>query len=325
MSVAPIHAASAPNPGTGKSFWYDVAAGIAYGDRCPVIFAGKRTEELEKKLNGILLRGTSLFNLDNLNIPLEGDLICQVATQPLLDLRRLNSSDIYRTPNSALLGACGNNMAVHDDLNRRVVMASMDAKVERPELRRFRADPFATVLKDRGKYIAAVLTIVRGYLTDRMGVEVTPLAGFGQYTHLVREPLVWLGRADPARTMDALHAADPVRNQLNSVMVAWEAAVGLNKPITAAAVINKIGLPPLPQRRDHQGLSNGEWQALLINIRRRWAELGAALNATMEHGGKITAAALGYWLRHYKDRTANGRKFVSKQGHAGVTQWSLTG
>jgi putative DNA primase/helicase len=325
MSVVPIHGATSPTPGTGKSFLYDIAAAIIYGDRCPVIFAGKGAEELEKKLNGMLLRGTSLFNLDNLNIPLEGDLTCQVATQPLLNLRRLGKSDIFRTPNSALLGACGNNMVVHDDLNRRVVMAWMDAQVERPELRRFNADPFATVLKDRGRYIAAVLTIVRGYLADPMGVEVAPLAGFDQYTHLVREPLVWLGRADPARTMDALHAADPVVNELSSVMAAWEAAVGLNKSITAAAIINNIEQPPLPQRKDHQNLSNDQWHALLTDVRARWAEFGAALNATTEHGGKITAAALGYWLRRYSNRIANGRKFVSRSGHGGVMQWSLAG
>ncbi|HET7881185.1 MAG TPA: PriCT-2 domain-containing protein, partial [Acetobacteraceae bacterium] len=61
MGVAPIHGATSPTPGTGKSFLYDIAAAIIYGDRCPVIFAGKGSEELEKKLNGMLLRGTSLF------------------------------------------------------------------------------------------------------------------------------------------------------------------------------------------------------------------------------------------------------------------------
>ena len=44
---------------------------------------------------------------------------------------------MFLTPNSALVGACGNNLAVHNDLNRRVLMADMDAKMERPELRDF--------------------------------------------------------------------------------------------------------------------------------------------------------------------------------------------
>ena len=92
MIVAPIHAASAPAAGTGKSYLYDIAGAIAYGDRCPVVFAGKGPEELEKKLNGILLRGTSLFNLDNLNTPLEGDLLCQASERPLLDLRKLGKA-----------------------------------------------------------------------------------------------------------------------------------------------------------------------------------------------------------------------------------------
>jgi putative DNA primase/helicase len=214
-------------------------------------------------------------------------------------------------------------MAVHDDLNRRVVMAWMDAQLERPELRLFNADPFATVLKDRGKYIAAVLTVVRGYLADPTGIDVTPLAGFDQYTHLVREPLVWLGRADPARTMDALHAADPVINELTAVMAAWEGTIGLNKPITAATIVSSIEEPPMPQRKDHQSLSNDQWHAQQTDIRARWRELNEALNAITEHGGKITAAALGYWLRRNSKRIVNGRKFVSRPGHGGVMQWCL--
>ena len=48
MIVAPVHAARSPAAGTGKSYWYDVAAAIVYGDRCPVVFAGKSREELER-------------------------------------------------------------------------------------------------------------------------------------------------------------------------------------------------------------------------------------------------------------------------------------
>ena len=89
----------------------------------------------------------TLFSIDNLNMPLEGDLICQIATQPLLDLRRLGRSDMYRTPNSALAGVTGNNMVVMEDVTRRVVMASMITKWSGPELRQFKANPFVTVMR----------------------------------------------------------------------------------------------------------------------------------------------------------------------------------
>ena len=120
-----------------------------------MVFAGKGPEELEKKLNGILLRGTSLFNLDNLNTPLEGDLPCQLRNGPCW-ICSIGKSDTFRTPNSALVGATANNLVVHDDLNRRTLLCSMDRNVERPELHDFKgANPVQTVLKDRGKYIAA--------------------------------------------------------------------------------------------------------------------------------------------------------------------------
>jgi hypothetical protein len=106
-------------------------------------------------------------------------------------------------------------------------------------------------------------------------------------------------------------------------MAAWERTVGRNKPITAATIISNIEQPPLPLRQAHPNLSNDQWHALLTDIRTRWAELGAALNATTERGSKITAAALGYWLRRNSNRIVNGRKFVSRPGHGGVMQWWL--
>jgi putative DNA primase/helicase len=325
MIVAPIHAASSPAAGTGKSYLYDIGGAIVYGDRCPVVFAGKSPKELEKKLNGILLRGTGLFNVDNLNVPLEGDLLCQAAERPLLDLRRLGKSDMLITPNSALVGACGNNLIVYNDLNRRVVMANMDANVERPEQRDFKgSNPFETILKERGKYIAAVLTIVRAYLCDPMGVTVTPLASYDDYTRFVREPLVWLGRADPARTMDALAAADPVVNELHSVMSAWETAIGTNKEITAAEIVRNIENPPLPKRADHNNLSNDQWHRLCKGIKDRWRKLGDALNATgTQRSGSTTPRQLAAWLGASRGRIADRKRFTSRTVHGGGLAWRL--
>jgi putative DNA primase/helicase len=49
------------------------------------------------------------------------------------------------------------------DLCLRVITATLNPGVEQPELREFRGDPVATVMADRGKYIAAALTVCRAY------------------------------------------------------------------------------------------------------------------------------------------------------------------
>ena len=57
----------------------------------------------------------------------------------------------------------GNNLKLVKDLIRRVLLCSLDFLVERPELRDFAFDPVERVLADRGKYVAAIITIIRAY------------------------------------------------------------------------------------------------------------------------------------------------------------------
>ena len=326
MDVAPIHGATAPRRGTGKSFLYDIAGAIVYGGRCPVIYAGNSNEELEKKLNGLLLQGATLFSIDNLNIPLEGDLICQIATQPTLDLRRLGRSDMYRTPNSALAGVTGNNMVVIEDVTRRVVMASMDAEVERPEKRAFKGNPFQRVLKDRGRYLAAILTIVRGYLAGGKA-EVSPLGSFDDYSRFVRGPLVWLGQTDPAATMETLHEADPALATLRSVMAAWEAAIGLGTAKTATEVIEMAQNPsrefeasPANETPAEKTAREGRDKARVVAR----VALGEALAGISKNGVKPTPQELGHWLRHNAGGIADGRRFTGEMDSGRkIKTWSL--
>jgi hypothetical protein len=63
MSAAPLHASSAPAAGTGKSFIWDVSAGIAVGDAMPIISVGGGLEELEKRLNTEILKGLTIFSI----------------------------------------------------------------------------------------------------------------------------------------------------------------------------------------------------------------------------------------------------------------------
>lgn len=43
---------------------------------------------------------------------------------------------------------------------------------------------------------------------------------------MVRKPLVWLGEADPVATRAKVKAADPVREKLLPLLLAWRAAYG---------------------------------------------------------------------------------------------------
>src|SRR5205823_15068075 len=95
--------------------------------------------------------------------------------------------------------ANGNNVGAEGDLTRRTLVSHIDPAVERPELRRFDFDPIARVLQDRGSYIAAALTLARGYRVSGAEIKCSPIASYGRWSRTVREPLIWLGKEDPVK------------------------------------------------------------------------------------------------------------------------------
>jgi hypothetical protein len=94
------------------------------------------------------------------------------------------------------------------------------------------------VLADRGRYIAAALTITRAYLIAGCPGLLPPLASFDGWSRAVRSPLVWLDYTDPVETMEAARADDPSRANLRALFAAWRNVIGLNKPKTVGEIRN---------------------------------------------------------------------------------------
>lgn len=239
MQCVPLHAFTAPEAGSGKSYAIDVASCIGTGEVAPVIAAGRTEEETEKRLAAELLTGQPIISIDNLNGDLFGDFLCQAIERPIIKPRILGRSETRRIDNTVTMFGNGNNFRLTGDLCRRVILCSLDANMERPELRQFRNDPVAMVLTDRGRYVAAVLTIVRAYLAEGCPNQCRPLASFVDWSRLVRSPLVWLGQDDPVNTMETARAEDPTRSALAEFVAAWRTVIGINKPITAGAMKKK--------------------------------------------------------------------------------------
>ena len=94
--------------------------------------------------------------------------------------------------------------------------------MEQPELRQFKFDPVARVLADRGKYIAAALTICRAYMVAGKPNPAPKLASFEGWSDTVRSALIWLGKEDPVKSMETARAEDPERIELSDMLEAWE-------------------------------------------------------------------------------------------------------
>jgi putative DNA primase/helicase len=308
MSVVPLHAFSAPVAGTGKSFLVDLASAIATGRICPVAAAGENPDETEKRLIGLLLASFPVISLDNLSAPLGGDVLCQAVERPMVRLRPLGSSEMIEIENRATCYATGNALVATQDMTRRTLRANLDAEMERPETRTFKFDPVELVFADRGKYVAACLTIVRAYLLSGEPQDFTPLQSFTAWDRTVRGALIWLGKADPASTIEATRDDDPTLIPLRNLLTAWFAYYG-DKEKSIAEVIKDI------ECIDPNG-THGD----------RLMDLRAALAAVAgTRGGTIESDRLRYWLREKKKVITLGMKFITADTivHGGGAKWKV--
>jgi putative DNA primase/helicase len=309
MQVAPLHTATSPEARTGKSYIFDLMAAIATGDKAPVIAAAQDENETEKRLDAALLKGQPIIAIDNLNGDLGGTRLCQAVERPLLQLRILGFTENRDIINTVCVFGNGNNMRLIGDITPRTVQVSLDAKMERPELRNFNGDPFATILADRGRYIAAILTIARAYLAAGCP-ELRPLASFAEWTKLVRCPLIWLGRTDPWETNEKVRSDDPTRNELRAVMAAWRDLVGLNIEMTAGD-LKDHALSSIPGNTD--------------------LKFHKAITAVAPMRGRpneVDALRFGRWLSRNKDRVVNFIEAEYKisgsvDGHTKQMKWCL--
>ena len=312
MPVAPLFAIRATTAGTGKSYLVDLASAISTGRACPVISAGSNSEEMEKRLGGLLLEGFPIASIDNVNGELGGDLLCQAVERPLVRVRRLGVSDITEIESRATMFATGNSLRVRGDMVRRTLMCSLDANMERPELRTFSFDPVGRVLEERGRYVAAALTIVRAFLLSG-DKPLPPLASFDGWSDTVRSALVWLGFADPCATMEKARDEDPELDEIREVMSAWWGVMGEDAhPVRDVADI-------ADKRHDAFGGGGGDYAH---------PELRDVLLRVAGERGIISTRRLGYWLRGRDGRivTVEGKqlRFV-KAGTAldSVVRWAL--
>jgi putative DNA primase/helicase len=297
MAAAPMHLVTAPQAGTGKSYLADVASMIATGERIAVVAVAPNPEETEKRLVGCALSGFPVIGLDNCREVLEGDFLCQLTERPLMQLRALGKSDKIRVANTFTVFANGNNAAVADDLVRRTICCGLDANMEDPECRTFTGNPVKTVQEDRGKYVAAVLTIARAYLAAGKPNLPHPLLSYEEWSDNVRAPLMWLGFDDPVETMATARADDPRRQQRSMVFRAWFDELRDSKYM-AGELIKQA------QDRDYQTR-----ELLHPRINAAFCEI-AQTQKDKSPIGQIEPRRLGRWLSKNANTIADGLKLT---------------
>src|SRR5262249_23289607 len=162
----------------------------------------------------------------------------QLLTSSVVCPRPLGKSESPRIANLFTVFLNGNGISVRGDLTRRVLLSTIDPRMEHPEERIFKKNPIAEIRADRGRYVAAALTVVRGYVAAGSPNPPRPLASFVEWSNTVRGALIWLGRADPVATMETVRAEDPARRAHVALLHAWldNIGEGPGNAVTAAQV-----------------------------------------------------------------------------------------
>jgi hypothetical protein len=297
MHSAPAHTFTAPAPGTGKSKLVDIASSIATGREAGVIAQAESEEEMEKRIGALLLEGRSIVAIDNCTHPLQGNFLCMMLTQRTVNVRVLGQSKQTTVDTNVFVCATGNNLAISGDMTRRTIVSRLDAKTENPELRKFDFDPVERAKQKRVELVAAALTIMLAFKAAGSPQQAAPLGSFEDWSSTVRDALIWLGRADPVKTMEYARATDTKLDDLASLLALWRAKIGPLVRVTCRQLIDRAAADD---------------------------ELSDALVAVAgQRGSAISTRRLGKWLAQNAKRICNGMCVERCGLESGIALWQL--
>jgi hypothetical protein len=161
LRSAPLFVMTAPKMASGKTLLATLAAYIATGRPPPMLSQADDAESERKRLLALLLEGSPVAVIDNVERPIQSDALCSILTEPTFKDRVLGESRTVSVPTTTTWIATGNNVVVAGDLTSRTLVCRLDPLCERPEERRFEVNLHEDVPHRRGELVAAALTIVR--------------------------------------------------------------------------------------------------------------------------------------------------------------------
>jgi hypothetical protein len=301
LASAPMFHARAHMVGSGKSYLCELITAFATPQRATPTTFPADDEECRKLLLAELLRAPAVIEFDNLT----GDLVahkslCTALTSEHMSGRILGVSKTATVSTRALFLSSGNNVGPVQDMTRRCITIRLDPGCEVPAARSFRRpDLVREVLRERGRYVAAALTIVRAWIVaGRPKADCRAMAGYGDWSDLCRQPLLWLGLADATESVFEAMAEDPDRETLGRLLTGWQAAFGR----TAAMVRDAVRVSAFGDEH---------------------AELREVLRDIADERGEINRRRLGWWIRRHAGRIVDGRRFVRASGNRSAEAWQV--
>jgi len=308
FEVAPLFFFHKPEAGTGASYLTKIIATVSLGREAVPLNASEDKKELPKELSAAAYEAKPILNLNNLTFDLESALLSQMITERFVDIRPFgkNTETVRCDCRGMTVLANGNNVRVVGELVRRAMTCRMDAKMERPETRQYKLDPIAMIQRERGKYLAAIFTMVRAYMNYDGKLQYEKINGLEGWSRFVQQPLIYLGEADPARSQEDARARDPERGALRARVNALVKCFGVGKNFSANDVYTKALEP------DDTAMATGKQ-------RLKYQDL---FEAFIIPGSKDNVKTIGWILSKAEGRVIDGNSIqVVKDTHLKVNMY----
>lgn len=303
LKTAPLFHVKASTFGSGKSYLTSVIASFC-GPGKPTILTFPTDEaECQKLLISTFMTAPAAVVFDNLTHDLQPyKSLCTALTEEHMTGRLLGVSKTTRVGTRTLMLSSGNNVDAVRDMARRTITITLDPQVENPASRRFEGDPLHALEQQREHFVSMALTVVRAWLAAGSPLQTCqPMNSYNGWSQWVRQPLLWLGLPDPARSSFEQQTQDPDREVLGRVLHAWRGVFGSTPTMIREAV---------------NGVSGGMLGPSASELREAMAEVA-------EDRGEINRRRLGKWISRQQGRIVDGMKFVRAGGHTSAERWCV--
>jgi putative DNA primase/helicase len=152
---------------------------------------------------------------------------------------------------------------------------------------------------------------LRAYIVSGERIDVSPLGSYDDWSRRIREPLVWLGCADPVKTMDRVRQDDPARLSLAAVVQQWAKHLDPEKRYRALKIVEYATSKRFTISGDG------------ARARRERADFHTALLGVAGDGGFINVKRLGRYLAANKNKVIDCMRIEEAGSHAGSLYWIL--
>lgn len=299
LPYAPANHVGAPVIGSGKTYLCELFGAFAGPAGNAKVSYPTTSEEATKVILSLLLTSPAVIEFDDMATDwIPHGVINRVLTSEHITDRILGVSKTATVSTRSLFLGSGNNVGPVRDLLRRVLTIHLDPRCATPATLSYQGNPVEKVRKNRGQYVAAVLTIILAWRkagSPRADVENIVTYG-GAWSDYCRHPLMWLGHPDPATALLEQVKHDPDAEPLLGLMTEWNKAFG-SAVVTVRKAVDAAGY-------DHPNL------------------LDAMREFPVEEKGSINRSKLGWLLKKNADRIVGGYTF--RQGSAdGRVAWQV--